>query len=719
MASTGAQVSRRAVLVSAGVSGGGLLLGVPLDTEAAVGQRLLPLRPVPVGAWLRITPKAVTILLPVSEMGQGVATVLPMMVAEELDIDWRLVRTEPAPITRAYVNPMFGQMATGGSTSVRAFFLPLRRAGAAARLMLTKAAADNWGVAEDACIAEDGIVRHPPTGRAASYAALAPAAGLLPVPGDPPLRPRAAWRLLGTSVPRLDGPAKLDGSARFGIDVRLPGLRYAAVRHAPKLGGRLSAIDRTRLDEAGAAESITVVPLDDAVATVADSWWTARQALDLLDPIWTEPEVLPDDGAIQQQFETALAGGGAPALAKGNREAAVAGAAHLITAAYRLPFLAHGTPEPMNCTVRITPSGCDIWTPTQAPSLYADTIPQMLEIDRSALSIHPTLIGGGFGRRFEIDTAVEAVRIAQVAGTPVQTIWDREADFRRDFFRPASLHKVTMGLDETGHLVLMDHHIAAPSVLSRVYPAGVENGIDPTAVEGLFDQAYAVPVHHVAYSQVETGVPVGFWRGIGHGANAFVLESLIDEAAAAAGIDPYEYRRRLLGGAPRTLRVLDEAAARAGWGTALDSENDVQKGRGIAIHGCFGSIVAEVAEVSIFPDHRFRVDRVVAVADCGLVVHPDGAVAQIEGAIVFALGTVLNQTITIKDGAPEQTRFESFPLPTLVDTPEIEVHLMESDAALGGLGEPGLPPLAPAVANAVFDAVGFRARSLPIILPNG
>lgn len=711
-------LSRRAVLKGSGA----LILGVHLPF-LPVSPAVAGSTPVTVNAWLRISPDAVTVIVARSEMGQGVFTALPMLVAEELDVDWQTVRAEMAPLDAAYANPVLGGMRTGGSTSLSGGFLPLRQAGAAARLMLMAAAAQVWRVPVTDLTTAAGVVGHAASDRRASYGALAPLARRQPVPADPPLRSPSTWTLIGRSPPRLDTPAKVTGQATFGLDVRVPDLLYAAVRHCPILGGTLAKTDTTALKAKTPTGYrpgvIAVVPLGNAVAVVAESWWQARTALAEVTVSWNEGahgELASTtlDPTLTKALDATDPRTIAVAASRGDIDRAMAGAARVVDSVYRLPFLAHAALEPMNATASVTATGCALWLPTQDQEQYAKILPPLLGLKPDQITVHTTFLGGSFGRRLESDFGVQAALLSKAVSRPVQVIWSREEDIRHDVYRPASVSRVTVGLDAADRVVAWRHRVVAPSILARVDPAAVRNGVDSTAVAGIDDQPYALPALHLDHVRRDTGVPVGFWRSNGHSNNAFSMESMIDEVAAALDRDPYQLRRTLLADAPRALHVLDLAAGRANWSEPLAPVGDGRRGRGIALHQAFGSVVAAVAEVTVFTDGRLRVDRVVAAVDCGVAVHPDLVRGQIEGGILFGLSAALTGKITVDKGRVVQSNFHDVRVLTLAEAPAVEVHLVPSREPPGGVGEAGTPPIAPALTNAIFSATGRRLRSLPV-----
>ncbi|HXH03823.1 MAG TPA: xanthine dehydrogenase family protein molybdopterin-binding subunit [Candidatus Competibacteraceae bacterium] len=748
--------ARRRFLIAGAVLGGGLLIGYGLlpRRELPGDPALLPSAPgeLALNAWLKIAADGrITIAVPRAEMGQGVYTALPMLVAEELDADWQRVQVEPAPLEKLYGNvtvlvdglPLrpddqgalpqllrwaagklglaLGLSVTGGSTSVRDAWEPMRIAGASARAMLVSAAARRWGVAEGECRTQAGQVLHPASGRTLDYGVLAIEAARLDPPAAPPLKPRSEYRLLGTPAPRLDLAAKVDGSARFGLDVRLPGQLYAAIRHCPSFGGRLKSYDETALR--GLPGVVKVVALDDAVAVVADGWWRAHRALAAL-PVEFDagPHAALDTAAVDAALERALAVGEADVYRRQGddpQRSLDAGTSRVIRARYRVPYLAHACLEPMNCTARVSANGCELWIPTQVPSLVRWAVARWLALDSERVTVHTTLLGGGFGRRLEVDLALQAAAIARhLPERPVQLIWSREEDLHRDVYRPAAVAELAAALDGDGLPRALRLRAASQSVVysytQRLLPWAALDMPQKTNAEGAAELPYAIPSLRVEHVPVELPVPVGFWRSVGHSFNAFFVESFIDELAHAAGRDPLDYRLRLLAERPRHRRVLERAAEAAGWhGAALPPG----RGRGLAVHESFGSIVAQVAEIDL-RDGRLRVERVVCAVDCGPVVNPDTVRAQMESGIIFGLSAALYGAITLRQGGVEQSNFPDYPLLAMADTPAIEVHILTADdAPLGGVGEVGVPPIAPAVVNAVFAATGERWRRLPLRPP--
>lgn len=705
----------RRILVKAGIAaGGGLAIGFALPGLARFVQAGEAGLFVP-NAWVRITPDdVVTLVLAKSEMGQGVYTSMPMLLAEELEVDLEKVRIENAPPGREYVDGLLEMQATGGSTSVRSSWKPLREAGAAARMMLIAAAAKRWNVKPGECRAERGAVRHLASRRRLTYGQLAAEAAKLPLPTRPELKDPARFRYLGRPVHRLDTPAKTDGSAVFGIDVKLPGLLTATLLRCPVFGGRLASFDPA---PAKAIRGVRqVFATDDGIAVVADDFWAANKGRQALAPKWEAgPLATLDSEGVEKQFAQAAAAPQA-AVARKEREAdaALKRATTRVEAEYHVPFAAHATMEPMNCTVDLGPERCEVWIGTQSVALVQATAAKITGLPPEAVTVHLTYLGGGFGRRFEMDVVAQAVRIARQVKAPVKLVWTREDDMQHDVYRPASLHRLAAGLDGRRRPSAWKHRIVSPSIFRRVMPQNLDqNGtLDSSSVEGAANLPYAIPALLVDYALCEPGVPVGFWRSVGHSQNGFVTECFIDELAQAAGKDPVRFRLDLLQRHPRHRGVLELAAAKAGWGPALPAG----QGRGVAVMESFGSYVAEVVEVAIGPDRSITVKRVVCAIDCGSVVNPDTIRAQMESAVVFALTAALKGPVVIQAGRVRQSNFHDYPLLRLDEMPRVEVHILASREAPGGVGEPGVPPLAPALANAVWAATGQRIRRLPMAL---
>ncbi len=707
--------ARRDFIKVVSVAGGGLILGFYLPSK----EELLATEPVPAtafapNAWLRIDlDGSVTVTVAKSEMGQGVRTSLPMLLAEELEADWSKIRIEPA-----LADPKYGDMTTGGSTSVRKSWLPLRKAGATPREMLISAAAQTWGVERATCRAEQGAVIHVPSGRSLTYGQLVETAAKLPVPAlnhdasgpaDVPLKDTKDFRIIGKSAARLDTPEKLDGKAVFGLDVKVPGMLVATVARCPVFGGKVKSFDATKAMAVKGVRHVAQVP--SGVAVVADSTWAAMQGREALAITWDEgPSAGLDSAGIRKMFEESAKKTGMVARSEGDAAGALAAAAKKLEAIYEFPFLAHATMEPMNCVADVRKDGAEIWAPTQSPQWAQGDVAKLLGLPEEKVKVHTTLLGGGFGRRAMPDFVVEAAHVSKAAGAPVKVVWTREDDMQHDFYRPASYHRVGAGIDSSGRLVAWTHRLVAPSVIAQVFGIQPKAG-EADAVDGAAQLPYSVPNLLVDYVMVNTAVPVGWWRSVYNSQNPFVNECFLDEVAAAAGKDPYELRRQLLPEGSRLRGVLELAATKAGWGKPLPAGH----ARGIAGHFSFGSYIAQVAEVSVEASGKVKVHRVVCAVDCGRVVNPDTIEAQMESGIVYGLTAALKGAITIEKGRAQQNNFHDYQMLRMDEMPFVEVHIQPSKEAPGGVGEPGTPPIAPAVANAIFAATGKRIRRLPIL----
>ena len=699
-------MERRAFLQTAGGAGAALVIGFRIPGRGE--QEPSPFAP---NAWLRISPDdSVLVIVDRSEMGQGVATSLPMLLAEELEADWSKVKIEFAPADKAYINPLFGLQGTGGSSSVRAAWTPLRKAGAAAREVLIAAAAQRWAVKTTECHAENGAVVHTKTKRRLRYGQLAARAATLPVPTDVPLKDPKDWRIAGKPTKRLDAAVKTNGRAKFGIDTWVPGLRIAVVARSPVFGGKVKSFDATA---AKAVEGVrNVVQISSGVAVVATGYWPAKLGRDALKVEWDEGSVASVSSAGISQMFVERAGQATAAVAKhvGDPEGGLSGAATKVEADYEMPFLAHTTMEPMNATAHVRADGVDIWAPTQFQTGAQGIGAAIGGVPPEQVKVHTTYLGGGFGRRFELDFIQEALETSKAVGTPVKVIWSREDDVRNGQYRPANFHRMRAGLGADGKPVAWSHRIVAPSIMARVFPNTVQNGLDGEAVEGGAELPYTVPNLHVDYVLTDTGIPVGFWRSVNNSYNGFAVETFIDECAAAAKADPYEYRRALLANAPRHRGVLELAATKAGWGTPLPAG----RARGVAVFKSFESFVAQVAEVSVSSAGDVRVHRVVCAVDCGMHVNPQTIEAQMQGGIVFGLTAALKGAITIDKGRVQQGNFDDYQMLRMNEMPVVEVYIVPSNEAPGGIGEPGTPPIGPAVGNAIFALTGKRIRKLPI-----
>jgi isoquinoline 1-oxidoreductase beta subunit len=704
--------SRRRLLQAGAAIGGGLLLGVNLpfpdgEAEAAGGDGFVP------NAFIRIGRDGQIVLtMPYVEMGQGTYTSIPMLIAEELEVDLEQVRLEHAPPDeKLYSNPLIGGIqATGSSNAIRGAWQPLRRAGAIARTMLVSAAAKKWKLEPASCRAERGEVIHAASGRRIKYGVLATDAAKLPVPKNVALKRPADFKLIGTRAKRLDAPAKVDGTAVFGIDVRPPGVKIATLAQSPVFGGRLKSVDDTA---ARAVKGVRrIVRLDDAVAVVADHMGAAKKGLAALVIEWDDgPHAKLTTKQIADELETATLNPGAVAQDIGDVGKALAGSVTGVEATYEVPFLAHATMEPMNCTVHVRKYACEVWVGSQVVARARAAAAKTTGLPLDKVVVHNHLIGGGFGRRLEVDGVTRAVQIARHVDGPVKVVWTREEDIRHDMYRPYFFHRISAGLDENGKPVAWNHRLAGSSILARWLAPAFDDGLGPDTIEGAIDLAYDLPNMHVEYLRVEPpGIPTTFWRSPGPSHNVFVTESFMDELAAAAKQDAVAYRRALLDKSPRAKAVLELAAEKAGWGQSLPE----RVGRGVSLQFVFGTYMAQVAEVEVSKNGAVRVRRVVCAVDCGTVVNPDTVEAQIQGAIIFGITAALHGEITLEDGRVQQTNFDTYQMLRINEAPAIEVNIVRNSEPPGGMGEPGTSAIVPAVTNAIFAATGKRLRILPI-----
>lgn len=716
-ASDNAAMSRRSFL-----QGTGLLLGFGLTTASTQSAFAAPASQVienevtstfaPNG-FIRINPTgAVTLVMPMVELGQGVYTSLSMLLAEELEVALDQIQLQHAPPNHAlYANAIIGIQNTGGSASVRAFWTPLRQAGAVGRHLLVAAAAKRWGVDPATCRAKNGTVFDAFGAKRLGYGALAEAAAKLPVPAaaSVKLKDPKDFTLIGTRAKRVDSPIKVDGRALYGIDARLPGMKIAAVAISPVLGGKAKAVDeKAALAVKGVRQ---VVNIGEAIAVVADHTGAAKKGLEAAAITWDDgPNNHISNAIIVGQLEAESKKPGAIARNDGDVERAFAAAAQRLDAIYQVPFLAHAAMEPMNCTVHLRKDRCDIWVGTQAPTITQSQVAELTGLPTDAIKVHNHLIGGGFGRRLEPDGTILAVKIARHVDGPVKVIWSREEDIQHDMYRPYYLDRLSAGLDAAGKPIAWTHRIAGSSVMARYYPPYVRNGLDPDAVEGAVEPPYALPNIQVDYVRVEPpGVRTSWWRGVGPTHNIFVIESFIDELAHAAKQDPVAYRQGLLGHNPRALAVLSLAAEKAAWGSPLPARH----GRGVSVQFAFGSYVSQVAEVELAADGSIKVKRIVCALDCGLHVNPDTIEAQIQGGTLFGLTAALHGSITFKEGRVEQSNFDTYRPMRIDEVPVVETHLIRSAEAPGGVGEAPTAVVGAAVNNAIFAASGKRLRTLP------
>jgi isoquinoline 1-oxidoreductase subunit beta len=702
-------LSRRSFLRAGAAAGGGLILSLSLPlggSRAAVDETFAPNAFVRIGRDGRIV-----LTMPYVEMGQGTYTSIPMLIAEELEVDLKHVQLEHAPPNeKLYANPLLGIQATGNSNAIRGAWKPLREAGATARTMLVAAAAKRWNVDPSSCRAERGEVVHAPTGRRLAYGELAADAARMPVPESVALKRPQDFKLIGTSAKRLDTPAKVDGSAVYGIDVRPPGVKIATLAQSPVFGGRVKRVDDAA---ARAVKGVRqIVRLDDAVAVVADHMGAAKKGLAALVIEWDDgPHARLDTGAIRGELEQATRNAGVVAQNIGDTDRALAGAATKVEATYHVPFLAHAALEPMNCTVHVRPDGCEIWVGNQAIARAQAAAAKVAGLPLDKVVVHNHLIGGGFGRRLESDGVERAVQIAKHVDGPVKVVWTREEDIQHDMYRPMFFDRLSAGLDAQGRPVAWNNRFAGSSIIARYLPPGFKDGLDPDTTEGAIDLVYDLPNLHVEYVRVEPpGIPTAFWRSVGPSHNVFVTESFMDEMAAAAKQDPVAYRLALLDKNPRAKAVLALAAEKAGWGGELPP----RVGRGVSLQHVFATYMAMVAEVEVAKDGTVRVRRVVCAVDCGTVVNPDTVRAQIESAAVFGITAALYGEVTLKDGRVEQSNFDNYQILRMNEAPAVEVHIVENSEPPGGLGEAGTSLIVPAVANAIFAATGKRLRKMPV-----
>jgi len=715
------KLSRRDFLKTSAVVGGGLVVafvipGARRFASAAPAASFAP------NAFLRVgNDDSVTVLIAHSEMGQGIWTSLPMLIAEELDADWSKIRVEHAPAAAAYAHTQFGMQMTGGSTSTWSEFDRYRQAGAAARQMLMQAAATRFNVPLEQVRTENGEVIAG-THRV-RYGELADAAGKLkaPEPASLKLKDPKDWKFIGKATKRLDTPEKITGRAQFGMDVQFPGLLTAVVARGPVFGAKVKSFDAAAAKKIDGVRKVVQVP--SGVAVVADHYWAAKLGRDALKIDWDLGEgAAMDSDAMRAELTQLASTAGTPAAQAGDVASALPKAKKTVNAVYAVPYLAHAPMEPLNCTVKVGKNSCEIWTGTQFQTMDQMVASKILGLKPEQVQIHTTFLGGGFGRRATptSDFVREAVHVAKAAGAPVKTVWSREDDIRGGYYRPAYVHDARIGVDAKGIPVAWQHGIAGQSILAGtpLEAMMVKNGIDATSVEGVSDSPYLkeIPDHRVDLHSPRKPVPVLWWRSVGHSHAGFVMESLIDELAHDAGQDPLAYRRALLQKHPRHLGVLNLAAEKADWGKRLKKG----RARGIAVHESFGSYVAQVAEVSLEGPAQgprtIRVHRVVCAVDCGIAVNPESIRAQMESGIAFGLGAALHSRLSFRDGRVEQSNFHDYPVLRLSEMPTVEVHIVPSTEKSGGIGETGVPPIAPAVANAVFALTGQRLRELPLQL---
>jgi isoquinoline 1-oxidoreductase beta subunit len=704
-------LSRRIFLKTSITAGGGLMLGFSLPAflngaRAAESTSFAP------NAFIRIgSDESVTLIMPYVEMGQGAYTSISMLIVEELEVDLSQVRLEHAPPNeKLYGNPLLaGIQATGNSNAIRAAWQPLRQAGATARVMLIAAAAQRWKVDPSSCRAERGEVVHQASARKIKYGALAGSAAQMPVPEKVTLKRPEEFKLIGTPAKRLD-PSKVNGTAVYGIDAKPPGLKIATLAQSPVFGGRLKSVDDTAAKAVKGVRQI--VRLDDAVAVLADHMGAAKKGLAALSIQWDEgPNATLSTEDIANDLKKGTLNSGAVAQNTGDVAKALSSAVTRVDAIYQVPFLAHATMEPMNCTVDVRKDSCEVWVGNQVIARAQATAAKTTGLPLDKVVVHNHLIGGGFGRRLEIDGVTRAVQIAMHVEGPVKVVWTREEDIQHDMYRPYFFDRISAGLDEAGMPVAWSHRFAGSSIIARWLPPGFNNGLDPDTTDAAINLPYSLPNVRVEYLRMEPpGIPTAFWRSVGPSHNVFVVESFMDELAATAKKDPVDYRRALLDKAPRAKAVLQLAADKAGWGRPLPQGS----GRGVSMQFVFGTYMAHVAEVEASKDGEVRVRRVVCAVDCGSVVNPDTVRAQVQGAVIFGISAALFGEITLKNGRVEQTNFNTYRVLRMNEAPAIEVHIVQNTEPPGGMGEPGTSAIVPAVANAIFAATGKRLRKMPV-----
>jgi isoquinoline 1-oxidoreductase beta subunit len=668
-------------------------------------------------AFLRVdADNRVTVIAKHVELGQGAYTGIATIVADELDADWAQISVESAPAdAKRYANLAFGNLqGTGGSSAMANSWTQLREAGAKARAMLIAAAANKWQVPAAELRAERGNIYHPASGRRATFGSLASAAAVLPVPENVTLKDPKAFKLIGSRVPRVDVPAKTDGTAQFTIDVTFPGMLVALLQRPPRFGATVKSFDASAAKAVPGVVNVVQVPR--GVAVVAKSFWAAKRGRDALKAEWDESNAEKRSSAdIMAEYRRIAEQPGRPARVEGDASKAIQGAARKVSASYEFPYLAHAPMEPLDAVVKLTADSCEIWAGDQFQTIDQANAARTAGLQPQQVRIHTLYAGGSFGRRANpgSDYIVEAVSIAKALGadgTPVKLQWTREDDIHGGLYRPMYFHKLEAGLNADGQLTGWRHVIVGQSIVAGTpFEGMVKDGIDSTSVEGAANIAYAIPNINVELSTTQTGVPVLWWRVVGNSHTAFAVEAFIDEVAHAAGKDPFTFRRDLLAHDPRMKAVLEMAAERAGWGKPLPHG----KGRGIAVAKPFNSYVAQVAEVSVDKDGNIKVDRVVCAVDCGTAINPDVIAAQTEGGIGFGLGAALYGAITLKDGRVEQNNFDGYQVLRIAAMPKVEVHIVPSSEAPTGVGEPGVAPVGPAVANAIFAATGKRVHALP------
>jgi isoquinoline 1-oxidoreductase beta subunit len=706
------RVSRRGVLT--GGLAAGFLVAFHVPLRAAVNEPIQPpddtsgkFAP---NAFIRINPQGVTTLvMPQTEMGQGIYTAVAMILAEELDADYAAIVLEHAPANeKLYANPIFGIQATGGSTSVRAFWKPLRTAGATARAMLVQAAAKQWQVDPSSCTTANGEVIHAASGRKLGYGALAEAAGNETPPKDVPVKDPSKFVLIGKPLKRFDTPDKVNGKTVYGIDAMLPGMKFATLAMSPVFGGKIAKVDDAAAKKIAGVRQVVV--LDDLVAVVGDHMWAAKQGLEALDITWNEgAHARLSSKDIWDDLRAASKKDGAVARSEGDIAKGLA-TGEKLEADFELPFLAHATMEPLNCTVHYKPDSCEIWTGTQIMARVQSEAAKAAGLPVEKVIVNQHLMGGGFGRRLEPDMVVAAVRIAKGVDGPVKVVWTREEDIQHDVYRPVYRDTIAATLSD-GKIAAWKYRITGAAIIARWLPPAFQKGVDIDAVDSAVDIPYDIPNIHVDYARAEPpAVPTGFWRGVGANNNVFAIECFMDELARKAGKDPVEFRRSMLGKNPRLLAALNLAAEKSNWGQPLPP----RVGRGVCVQPSFASFIATVVEAEVDEQGEVRLRRVTSAVDTGIAVNPDTIAAQLEGGLIFGLTAALYGEITIEKGRVQQSNFNDYRMLRINQTPKIDIHVIKSGEMPGGIGETGVTASSPALRNAIFAATGVALRRLPI-----
>ena len=707
-------LSRRGFLKGSLLTGGGLILGfsLPMVDKALARQGDAAKATYPLDVWIQVDEQGVVnFVVPVSEMGQGSQTALAMILADEIGADYSTINVLNPTNNKLFNNPMFGMQLTGGSTAVRAWWEPLRTVGATLRGMLIEAAATQWSVSASTCTTKDSFVINQQSKDKIHFRKLVDQAATFSPPKDPVLKNRKDYQYIGKPMKRLDTPTKVTGEAVFGIDVVVPNMLIATVKQSPVFGGEVDSYDKAAAMKIRGVKA--VVQIDNGIAVVANNYWQAKKGAEALNVTFkgglTEGFTTE---IIERAFDDAMFDNmnSENAFKHGDALAEVRNAHAVHAMKYHAPHLAHSTMEPMNATAHVTENFCEIWAPTQAQSMAVQTAMDITGLHQDQIKLHTTYLGGGFGRRAEVDTIAQAVTISEEVEAPVKVIWSREEDIQHDFYRPAATSAFEIGVDKDGYPYAWKNRVVNTSIMMRYAPQWVGDKPDSTMTEGAAEMPYHIPHQSTDVVRLETDIPVGFWRSVGNSLNCFFVESALDELAHYAKKDPYQYRRHLLKDSPRALKVLDIAAEKASW----DKQLAKGKGRGIALTNSFGSYVAQVAEVTTGKDGQFTVDRVVCVVDCGLVINPAIVTRQMQSAIIYGLTAALHGKINLVDGHVVESNFHDYPALRMAETPKIEVYIIESDEKPGGYGEPGTPPIAPAVANAIFAASGVRHQSLPL-----